>query len=204
MSKRKERLNELTPDFLRHDPAAIISVYEIGRAAILPSLRYVGEEAEDIYQDAFLYMTANVEADKLAERDGLYSLLYTKAHNLARDYIRKQSRRVDYEYHDEPVELEELDAEPPHEPKAADYGAIDYNTPEEEVHEDNLRKRIEVSVRERMGDRMWEIYHAIIIEERTYADVAEQYGIGVRTLHNYVGLVNELLREVLLAGVKVE
>ena len=73
-------------------------------------------------------------------------------------------------------------------------------TPESDVVSENLREFLERVAVEACGQEAWSIYHAVVVQEKTQAEIAETHDMDQSTVSRKVRDVGLALREALVKG----
>jgi len=135
--------------------------------------------AEDLVQDAFVYVWTNRDAidPEKSLRAYLFRIGYTRALNYARDASKEDAET-------DPVEA--LDALSPDSVAG----------PEMDVLRGELRDRIDTAVRD-LPDRRRAVFEMCFLQGLTYREAAEQLDVARKTVENHMRLALQDLREAL-------
>lgn len=201
MSKDKlsETVDALVGGFMHHDAAAFGTVYDLTHGLLARRASKAGlewDDAEDCASDAILYVQGwDRQPDSLlaALRFAL-DIMVKRAH---RDAGRTVTYGATEEGDDDFMFTDDLEGV--EEYKLSQGGelheyltSIETTTPEDETLAENLREFLERKAIEACGAEAWAIYHAVVIQEKKQAEVAETHDLSQQR-------VSQLVREVGLA-----
>lgn len=207
--------------FLAGDGAAVHIVWDlvyatmVRRAARKLDLDY--EQARDVATDAMLYVQGRGNGEKVESLMALFNQSLAWHIGKAK-YSNEQGDRefcasdfdflVEDDYSGE--EDEDGDSDPlvvlettrmregyvPH----AYLTSVTLTTPEDIVLAENLREFLERVAVEACGAEAWSIYHAVVVQEKTQAEIAETHDMSQQRVSQLVREVGEALRAALLAA----